>query len=148
LVKPQAAFNKRMLSADGRQSRCRDCSHDWYLASRVEHIANTARRKRRVREQLQDRLARYLLEHPCIDCGESDIRCLDFDHVDPTTKVAEISIMVGEVWPWDRVIAEIAKCVVRCSNCHRLKEAMVRSLWRHRWLQKHGIETSAAPLGL
>lgn len=111
-------------------------------------MANTAKRKKRVRDQLRDRIARYLLEHPCIDCGESDIRCLEFDHIDPTTKIADVSFMVLEAWPWDRLLAEIEKCVVRCANCHRRKEAWVRDLWRHRWLVSQGFETSVAPLGI
>lgn len=145
-VKPQSAFNRRRLSADGLQSRCRDCSREWYVANRREHMLNTARRKRRVREVLNDKLARYLLEHPCVDCGEGDIRCLDFDHVDPITKLADISFMIIDVWPWDRILAEIEKCVVRCANCHRRKEAWVRGTWRHLWLTERGFETSAAPL--
>jgi hypothetical protein len=128
LVRPVSAFNKRRQSADGLQSRCRDCAREWYVANRATHMANTARRKGRARQQRQDCVARYLLEHPCIDCGESDIRCLDFDHLDPTTKVADISLMVIDVWPWERIMAEIAKCVVRCANCHRRKETIVRSL--------------------
>lgn len=111
-------------------------------------MANTAKRKKCVREVLRDRLARYLLEHPCVDCGESDIRCLDFDHVDPTTKVADISVMVMNAWPWDRIMAEIEKCVVRCANCHRLKEARVQAHWRHRWLVERGFEFSAVSVGV
>jgi hypothetical protein len=145
-VKPHSAFNKRSLSPDGLQSRCRDCCREWYVANRREHMANTARRKKRVREVLRDRLAMYLLEHPCLDCGEDDIRCLEFDHLDPSTKVADISLMIMDAWPWDRILAEIEKCVVRCANCHRRKEAWVRMLWRHRWITERGFETSAAPL--
>lgn len=132
--KPLSAFNRRRASSDGYQSRCRDCSRIWYLDNRLNHIKNAARRKQRVLNELRHMLACYLREHPCIDCGESDIRCLDFDHVDPSTKVSDVSVMVMKVWSWDRIAAEIAKCVVRCANCHRRKEAERRGLWRQRWL--------------
>lgn len=139
-LKPLSKFNKRQQSSDGLQSRCRDCSRMWYLGNRTAHMANAALRRNRVRGELQDKLARYLQAHPCVDCGETDIRCLEFDHLDPTAKVAAVSFMVQEVWSWARIIAEIQKCVVRCSNCHRRKEAESRSLWRHRWLLRYAID--------
>jgi hypothetical protein len=62
-------------------------------------------------------IARFLAEHPCVDCGEGDARVLDFDHVGD--KVALGSALV--VWgaPADRILTEIAQCEVRCANCHR-----------------------------
>jgi transcription elongation factor Elf1 len=134
-----ANFNRRAQSSDGLQARCRDCAREWYVANKQQHIANTARRKARVRDELRGKLAEYLREHPCADCGESDIRCLEFDHVDPTTKREAISVMVLEVWPWAQVEAEIKKCVVRCANCHRRKTISTRNFWRQRWLLENGL---------
>jgi len=62
------------------------------------------------------------MEHPCIDCGESDIRVLEFDHVRGEKK-ANIGDMAGANIAWQRIEAELAKCVVRCANCHRRKTA-------------------------
>ena len=61
----------------------------------------------------------YLLDHPCVDCGEVDIRVLEFDHRDPKQKQANISRMVADRCGIDRISAEVAKCDVRCANCHR-----------------------------
>ncbi len=47
---------------------------------------------------------------------------LDFDHV--REKVIEVSILVGNGTSWKRIEEEIAKCVVRCANCHRKKTAV------------------------
>ena len=64
----------------------------------------------------------YLLTHPCVDCGETDIRVLDFDHVDPALKKGNVaSISQSGNCSLKTLIAEIAKCMVRCSNCHRKK---------------------------
>ena len=54
----------------------------------------------------------------CIGCGEKDPSCLDFHHGDgKTDKLGDISKMrrFGKV----RLLAEIEKCDVLCSNCHR-----------------------------
>ena len=63
----------------------------------------------------------------CIDCGENRIPTLDFDHIDPKTKSFSVS-QVGKI-PGRRkeVLEEIKKCVIRCSNCHRIKTAKERN---------------------
>jgi hypothetical protein len=64
----------------------------------------------------------YLLGHPCIDCGESDPVVLDFDHV-VGVKRANVSMLVYRGHNLETVASEIAKCVVRCANCHRRRTA-------------------------
>lgn len=60
----------------------------------------------------------YLLEHPCIDCGLKDPIILEFDHI-TDNKVANISNAVKSGWSLEKLQKEIAKCEVRCANCHR-----------------------------
>lgn len=64
---------------------------------------------------------------PCVDCGSS--KDLEVDHVDPTTKVTH------NVWSWreSRRREELAKCVVRCRECHALK-----SKYEHAVGERHG----------
>lgn len=54
----------------------------------------------------------------CKECDESDTRCLDFHHRDPEHKVDNVAQMV-RTCSWNRVMTEIEKCDVLCSNCHR-----------------------------
>jgi hypothetical protein len=68
----------------------------------------------------------YLSEHPCIDCGESDVDCLDFDHRDPTLKDEGVSYFARHSYSMERVLREISKCDVRCANCHRRRHAAER----------------------
>jgi hypothetical protein len=68
-------------------------------------------------ERKRQHVLDYKAAHPCVDCGETDIRCLDFDHRDPKEKkflVSEITLSKRSV-----LDAEMAKCDIRCANCHR-----------------------------
>ena len=56
----------------------------------------------------------------CTTCTEKDARCLDFHHVDPTTKSFTISNCI--VGSRATLLKEIAKCIIVCSNCHRKLE--------------------------
>lgn len=64
----------------------------------------------------------YLQQNGCIDCGEKNPICLDFDHV-TGTKSYNISEMVSNSFSLKKIFQEIEKCVVRCSNCHRKRTA-------------------------
>lgn len=63
-------------------------------------------------------VSEYLLAHPCLDCGEPDVRVLDFDHRVGADKRAEVMHLVHNGYSVERVMGEIAKCDVRCRNCH------------------------------
>jgi hypothetical protein len=88
-------------------------------------------RNARVRAEHAERLAAYLLEHPCVDCGEDDLRVLEFDHEDPSGKSDDVTRLAACSLPWWRVEAEIAKCSVRCANCHRRRTAQMFGFSRH-----------------
>jgi hypothetical protein len=47
---------------------------------------------------------------------------MDFDHLDPETKVADIPIMLGRNASEEKLLAEIEKTEVVCANCHRGRE--------------------------
>lgn len=74
----------------------------------------------------------YLCDHPCVDCGNSDFRVLEFDHV-RGHKTDEISHLLSQGCGWPRIEAEIAKCEVRCANCHRIKTLERGKWWRHNY---------------
>jgi len=83
------------------------------------YARNVANRKRLVTER-HLWLNTYKLEHGCIDCGYNAVAvALDFDHRDPELKVANIAAMLGNTWA--SILAELDKCDIRCSNCHRIK---------------------------
>lgn len=72
------------------------------------------------RDQKRVYVVEYLLQHPCVDCGETDLRVLEFDHRGDVPKRLGVGRLVsGGTWGLEAVIREIAKCDVRCANCHR-----------------------------
>lgn len=73
----------------------------------------------RQREEKKQWLCGYLTQHPCVDCGNSDIRVLEFDHIG--SKTSNISRLLNNCTSWKRLQEEINNCEVRCANCHRIK---------------------------
>ena len=57
------------------------------------------------------------------DCGANDPRVLEFDHRDPNTKLDHVTSLARRGAAWARIEAEIAKCDIRCANCHRRRTA-------------------------
>ena len=129
-LRPLSDFNRRSAAPDGLQQRCRDCCRAWYAEHRVQHKKNVRARNVSVLGTYRDRLGAYLLAHPCVDCGESDVRVLEFDHREDEKKLAEVSVLVARLVAWERIEAEIAKCDVRCANCHRRVTAERAGSWR------------------
>ena len=75
-----------------------------------------------MRRENQYKVWEYLLEHPCVECGEDNPVLLDFDHLDPKTKRKGIARMLTTLY-WSTIEKEIAKCRVLCVKCHRLHTA-------------------------
>lgn len=61
----------------------------------------------------------------CVDCPENHPACLDFDHDDPKEKSIHIQKAIRS-WSLKKLKEEIAKCTIRCSNCHRKRHAKER----------------------
>jgi hypothetical protein len=90
---------------------------------------NDRERRKRRRARLRNRLDNiaYLAAHPCVDCGEDDLRVLEYDHV-RGEKRDDVGRLISTGAGVERIEAERAKCDVRCANCHREKSANVRPL--------------------
>jgi hypothetical protein len=81
------------------------------------------------RIKMREKLLQYLLENPCVECGESDPRVLDFDHIDPSTKTKTVSRFLAGHAGWDKIMSEIDKCRVLCANCHRRHTYKQQNYW-------------------
>lgn len=64
----------------------------------------------------------YKLKKGCVDCGyNKHPEALDFDHLPQYEKKYGISSLARSNAAPETLWAEIAKCEVRCTNCHRIK---------------------------
>jgi len=126
VTKSIAEFALKDKASGRRSAKCRACqneySRDHYVRKREDHLRRARVRRKRDREICRHQAYEYLLTHPCVDCGETDPVVLDFDHRDRGLKRSTISRMLRQC-SWAVVAAEIARCDVRCANCHRRRTA-------------------------
>jgi hypothetical protein len=83
----------------------------------------------RTRKERLDMLSDYLYDRGCLDCGTTDIRVLEFDHV-RDKKIMSVSEMLRNHWAWDKIQSEIDKCDIVCANCHRIRTYTRQNSWR------------------
>lgn len=126
-------FSKNSRAKDGLQYACKPCSN---LAGRENYVQNKERYFKHATAQHQrkkDKL-RALKEVPCADCGvQYPWYVMDFDHLGD--KEFNLSHMIRRRMRWELIEAEIAKCEVVCSNCHRARsyERWTAKPWKNQW---------------
>ena len=126
VAKPPSEFRLRSRETGERDTICISCSrayqHDWYVSNRDDVIERAHARRNRIRAENRLRAWAYLGELPCVDCGEPDPVVLEFDHVRGEKKT-EISRLISAGVAWSTIELELAKCEVRCVNCHMRRTA-------------------------
>ena len=131
VVKEASGFAKREPGRHSPSSYCKPCQSTYsrahYERNKEEHNLRRAEHQREYRSRNREYLASVLAHAFCVDCGESDPIVLEFDHV-TSTKRFDVSRMIYIGRSIASIDAEIAKCVIRCANCHRRKTAT--SLWK------------------
>ena len=60
----------------------------------------------------------------CVKCGYNKYPgALDFHHLDPNQKDFDWSKM--RLRSWNKIVNELDKCVLVCSNCHRIRHHLI-----------------------
>lgn len=106
-------------SDEVRKQRDRNRKRQQYLDGQA--YAKVREAQLRQRETKRNWICEYLSSNPCVDCGESDIEVLEFDHRGDDTKISDVVKMMNNGTGLARMIEEVNKCDVRCCNCHRRK---------------------------
>ena len=91
-------FRWRYKDRGIRQVRCKYCQAEsnktHYQNNKQVYLERALTRNARVNTENKRRLYAYLSSHPCVDCGQTDVRILEFDHVQGN-KSANITRMLN-----------------------------------------------------
>ena len=122
-LKPTEAFSGSWLRR--KTKVCRDCKAEynrrWYDANREKQVRCVMRNNERYRRRIADLLLE-LKRGPCTDCGSIHPMAMEFDHV-WGVKDTIIAYAARRHFSLQRLMAELAKCQLVCSNCHRVRTA-------------------------
>jgi hypothetical protein len=132
-------FNKNKCRKDGLNNLCKECSRKrsrkYYKDNHEKHIIEVGKNKEKYINRNRQRIIEYFINHHCVDCGEKDIRVLEFDHL--RDKENTISYMIQYPMSWEKIEKEIKKCEVRCSNCHKIKTAKEINSYRQKYIEEN-----------
>ena len=125
-------FSMKNTLLNLRNKICKEChkeySRNHYLLNKQYYYEKAKEREKKIIKDNKEFIIGYLKKHPCIDCGNSDIRVLRFDHRDPLQKehnISQIYFMKQEI-----LIKEISKCEIRCANCHIIRHIEEKQSFR------------------
>lgn len=90
--------------------------------SKAEKVRVQGERRRRIAAAV----AEFKRGKACA-CGEGHPACLDFHHTGDD-KDETVANAVRRGWSIERTMAEVAKCMLVCSNCHRKLHFAERTL--------------------
>ena len=82
-------------------------------------MSKSSERVKRWRKRTKERLVEAF-GGKCGCCGYEGPSCvMDFHHLDPNEKELGLGAVRGNLKSWEKIVNEIRKCVMLCSNCHR-----------------------------
>lgn len=130
--KKEGDFSYRNKAKNIKHRICKKCcaiyTDDFYQRNKKIHIEKNKLLIKNKREKLRF-LVDELKNKPCTDCKKLYAAwIMEFDHLDPHTKFMNISTMVLKLYSFCRILEEIKKCELVCSNCHQDREHKRRTL--------------------
>lgn len=96
-------------------------------AYRQKHLALVRKNDVRAREAIGALIASFRAKG-CALCPEKEPCCLSAHHLDKDAKDFSVANAKGRKLGVPRTVAELAKCVCLCENCHRKVHAGVLHL--------------------
>lgn len=102
----------------------KEAQHQSYLRHKKEVL-----RRSKNKSDVKRALISKIKEVPCSDCGiQYPFYVMQFDHRDGVDKIEQISKLVA-VASWNKILEEIEKCDIVCSNCHAIRT------WKRRMVE-------------
>jgi len=135
MEKDESYFSIARGRKNGRQLYCKEC----YKIINSETYKRSPERRTRIkqsrdnhREEIQRTIIEYLSGKKCERCGFDNILALEFHHRDRGLKAFNVSTSVRTQYSIKKIVEEINKCEVLCSNCHRILEAEINNSFKFR----------------
>lgn len=123
--KPLDDFSWKNKSKGTKSANCKSCQSNYakthYESNKGKYLSKSKVSNKKAVDQNREFLKEYLQNNPCVDCGYSDIRALQFDHKIPLndSKAPRVPHMLR--CSLEKIKEEISKCDVRCANCHVIR---------------------------
>ncbi len=96
-------------------------AQDYYYRHKHIYLARAKRQNRRARKVVAAAIQQKKDGEPCADCGQVfPTCCMDFDHLPGSIKKANVAD-TARFYTVRGVMAEMRKCELVCSNCHRIR---------------------------
>jgi len=131
IEKPEEEFNWSRKNIKRRRD-CKECfkilTSNHYQNHKAKYVQTMKTHDQKYRDRNRKFLIEYLKTKSCVDCSNTDIRVLQFDHV-RGKKLDGIAQLVAKKYSISKIEIEIAKCEVRCANCHIIKTAKEFGFW-------------------
>ena len=128
-------FNKNKRNKDGKHHTCKSCKREYdsiYYKNKEGRKEQIITNRKKNLENNREYIIQYLLNNPCVDCGESNTFFLEFDHI-KDKKRNNVSALKG--CGLGVLKREIDKCEIRCVKCHKIKTAK-RAGWYDSYHEK------------
>jgi len=124
-IKDISCFSFRNKQKETYQSECKACfklrdKDRW--TNNPKLLKKKRSQQKLIRVRNREFIDTYKKQNHCVDCGEEDIRVLDFDHI----KNKEYNVSDMLTVSIEKLKIEISKCEVRCANCHRKRHYLKR----------------------
>jgi len=134
LDKPEQFFSWKNRLKGKKSLWCKSCmsDHQKGLWSRSETRKSSVTKSTHEKKKRNLQLAwDYLAANPCSNCGEDNPIVLEFHHRDPASKYRTVSYLAGTSCSIEKIILEIGKCDILCSNCHRIVTAKDQGWYKY-----------------
>ena len=115
--------------------KCDVCNKEyqkkWYKNNAAAHKQKISINRKKSKQENRDYIYNFLSNSCCNTCGEKDILVLEFDHKNPQQKSFDLGrAHMKKNLTIKELVKEIAKCVVRCGNCHKITTQQEQNTWR------------------